>query len=284
VRLGTYLPFAGPGGVPFDAHEVAVRARRVEAAGFDGVWVGDGSYRRIAPWPDPLSWLLAVAAGTESLEVGTAIFQVPLRSPVDLAQRFMTLRALTKDRLTIGVGPGSTATDYAAYGIPFENRFSRLYRDLDIIRRLCDAETVDNANLLPWPSVAGPPRMALGSWGSRVGITRAAREFDGWICSAVHTSIDEMRRSIKFYRELGGQRAILATCSIDLTATSQALPDDEPINIMCDKAEARRRLEYLAELGFDDILLVPRQPDRPYFYPADLSLAELVEIRDLIST
>jgi hypothetical protein len=54
--------------------------------------------------------------------------------------------------------------------------------------------------------------------------------------------------------------------------------------IMCDKAEARRRLEYLAELGFDDILLVPRQPDRPYFYPADLSLAELVEIRDLIST
>jgi alkanesulfonate monooxygenase SsuD/methylene tetrahydromethanopterin reductase-like flavin-dependent oxidoreductase (luciferase family) len=98
VRLGTYLPFAGPGGVPFDAHEVAVRARRVEAAGFDGVWVGDGSYRRIAPWPDPLSWLLAVAAGTESLEVGTAIFQVPLRSPVDLAQRFMTLRALTKDR------------------------------------------------------------------------------------------------------------------------------------------------------------------------------------------
>ena len=118
MRLGTYLPFAGPGGVPFDAHEVAVRARRVEAAGFDGVWVGDGSYRRIAPWPDPLSWLLAVAAGTESLEVGTAIFQVPLRSPVDLAQRFMTLRALTKDRLTIGVGPGSTATDYAAYGIP----------------------------------------------------------------------------------------------------------------------------------------------------------------------
>lgn len=57
MRLGTYLPFAGPGGVPFDAHEVAVRARRVEAAGFDGVWVGDGSYRRIAPWPDPLSWL-----------------------------------------------------------------------------------------------------------------------------------------------------------------------------------------------------------------------------------
>jgi hypothetical protein len=63
VRLGTYLPFAGPGGVPFDAHEVAVRARRVEAAGFDGVWVGDGSYRRIAPWPVTVSEQLQQLGG-----------------------------------------------------------------------------------------------------------------------------------------------------------------------------------------------------------------------------
>lgn len=48
--------------------------------------MGDASFRRLATWPDPMMWLLAAGAATSRIEVGTAIYQVPLRPPVDLAQ------------------------------------------------------------------------------------------------------------------------------------------------------------------------------------------------------
>jgi hypothetical protein len=43
--------------------------------------------------PDVLAWLTAAGASTERIELGTAILQVPLRHPVELAQRLMSVHA-----------------------------------------------------------------------------------------------------------------------------------------------------------------------------------------------
>ncbi len=84
----------GPAGAAARRGGAGQRARWIEEAGLDAAWMGDASFRRLATWPDPMMWLLTVGAATSRIEVGTAIYQVPLRHPVDLAQQFLTMRAL----------------------------------------------------------------------------------------------------------------------------------------------------------------------------------------------
>src|SRR5919198_2940561 len=115
MRIGINLPLRGRDGLPLDAEGIAHRARMVEEAGLDGIWMQDSmipGYMR----PDPLMWLLTACAATTELEVGTSILIAPLRNPVDLAQRFLTLEALTHGRFTFGVGAGSTRASHESAG------------------------------------------------------------------------------------------------------------------------------------------------------------------------
>jgi hypothetical protein len=59
--------------------------------------------------------------------------------------------------------------------------------------------------------------------------------------------------------------------------------DDDPFNLMCDPAEAARRLERLAALGFDDVLLVKRDhTGRTKMFETDLDADEILQIRELL--
>ena len=73
-------------------------ARRIEAAGFPGIWVGD-SMGRGRPTLDPLVELAVLAAVTERVELGIGVLQVPLRHPVELAHRVQSVQALSGGRL-----------------------------------------------------------------------------------------------------------------------------------------------------------------------------------------
>ena len=87
------------------------RAQLIERLGFDGIWLGDSVGRVGWPVPDPLAWLTAAAAATERIELGTAVIQVPLRRPVELAQRLMSLHALSGGRFAAGLGTGISCAD-----------------------------------------------------------------------------------------------------------------------------------------------------------------------------
>src|SRR4051794_4238238 len=117
MRLGMALPFARADGTAPTLAEVAARARLLEDLGFDGIWIGETIGRTTSARPDVLAWLLAAAAATERIELGTAILQLPLRHPVELAQRLLTMDALTGGRFVAGLGAGSTRADYAAVGV-----------------------------------------------------------------------------------------------------------------------------------------------------------------------
>jgi len=276
------MPFKDGDDQPLDAAGVAARAAMVEQAGLDGVWIQDSMIPGVMR-PEPLLWLLPAAAATTNIEIGTSIFIVPLRHPVDLAQRFLTLRALTNDRFTAGVGAGSSKPSHDSMGVDFHDRFRLLYSEMDTIRRLCDGETVGAANLDPWPSVKGGPRFVIGAWHSETSLRRAVTEYDGWMCSAGRTNLETMSEAIKRYRALGGTRAMVSTCPVDLSAPTQRMGDDDPFNLMCDPAEAARRLERLAALGFDDVLLVKRDhTGRTKMFETDLDADEILQIRELL--
>jgi alkanesulfonate monooxygenase SsuD/methylene tetrahydromethanopterin reductase-like flavin-dependent oxidoreductase (luciferase family) len=258
TRFGIALPTGPGGGSPFGAQTLADAARAIEAAGFESAWtfdsVGRGNIR-----PDPLMALAVAATVTRGIELGTGIFQVPLRNPVELAQRVLTAHLVSAGRLRFGVGAGSTAADFAALGLDFDSRFRRLSESLDTMRRLWAGESVAGASLAPvWPAVAGGPPLLIGSWAGSKWIERAAREFDGWIGSGARSSWGALREGIKRFRDLGGKRAVVTNVRVQLGAAVPS-PDgpDDPCDLKCPRDVARERLHRLREWGFDDIVLVP---------------------------
>ena len=70
-------------------------ARKVEARGFPGIWIGN-SLGRGRPTLDSLQVLTALAAVTSKVELGISVLQLPLRNPVELAHRVQSLQAMSK--------------------------------------------------------------------------------------------------------------------------------------------------------------------------------------------
>jgi alkanesulfonate monooxygenase SsuD/methylene tetrahydromethanopterin reductase-like flavin-dependent oxidoreductase (luciferase family) len=258
TRFGIALPTGSTGGSEFGALSLADAARRIEAAGFESAWtfdsVGRGTLR-----PDPLMALAVAGTVTRTIELGTGVFQVPLRNPVELAQRVLTTHLVSGGRLLFGAGAGSTAADFAALGLDFESRFRRLGESLDIMGRLWKGESVGGASLAPiWPALRGGPPVLIGSWAGSKWIERAAREFDGWIGSGARSSWRALREGIARFRDLGGKRAIVTNVRVDLDSAA-ASPDgpEDPCDLKGTSEIARERLHRLREWGYDDIVLVP---------------------------
>jgi alkanesulfonate monooxygenase SsuD/methylene tetrahydromethanopterin reductase-like flavin-dependent oxidoreductase (luciferase family) len=262
TRFGIALPSGGRSSPELGAQSLADAARKIEAAGFQSAWAFDAIGRGFL-LADPLIALSIAATVTRHLELGTGVLQVPLRNPVELAQRVLTTHLVSGGRLRLGVGAGSTAADFQALGLEFASRFRRLDESLSIMRRLWAGERVNGASLAPvWPDARGGPPILIGSWAGSRWIERAAREFDGWVGSGARSSWRLLREGITRFRALDGRRAVVTNVVADVRS-GPASPDgpDDPCNLKCPKDVARERLHRLRELGFDEIVLVPRGHD-----------------------
>jgi alkanesulfonate monooxygenase SsuD/methylene tetrahydromethanopterin reductase-like flavin-dependent oxidoreductase (luciferase family) len=262
TRFGIALPSGGSTSPPLTAPSIATAARAIEAAGFASTWAFDAIGRGFLH-ADPLTALAVAATVTRDLELGTGVLQVPLRNPVELAQRVLTTHLISGRRLRLGVGAGSTATDFTALGVAFTDRFRRLDASLALMRRLWAGERVDGATLAPvWPDALGGPPILIGSWAGSRWIDRAAREFDGWIGSGARSTWRALRDGIARFRDRGGTRAVVTNVQVNLDSPS-ASPDglDDPCDLKCPPPVARERLHRLAAFGFDDIVLVTRRHD-----------------------
>ncbi len=267
MRVGFSLPFSHADKTSMSAAEIGQIAKQMEDAGFSGVWLGDvvgrGLYSSGQPYPprpDPLMWLLVAALATTKLEIGTAVLQVPVRARIDLAQRIMTLHAISGGRYIAGVGTGSSLPDFEAAGIEYDKRFSILRENLDVMRALWRGEQVGSANLRPWTNTIGGPPVVIGAWVSKLWIKRAARDYDGWLVSGGHVgghtnTIAILREAMKIFRDEGGKRAIIAAGNPRFDKEAGPLTDASSFSLRCTPAEARERLEQIAALGFDDVIL-----------------------------
>ena len=258
MRLGLALPNATADGRPLAGAAIAASARVVERAGFDSFWCFD-SIGRGFMIPDPLIALSVAATATERLELGTGILQVPLRRPVELAHRILTAYLVCGDRLLLGVGAGSTKADFDAVGVHFETRMQQMEEALVVMRRLWQGEKVGAAQLNPWPTTLGGPKLFIGSWAGSRWIPLAAKDFDGWIGSGARSSVAALRDGIKRFRDAGGRRAIATNIPVDLEAATAPMPEEGQFHLRCDARTAAERLSWLADLGFDDAVLVTRR-------------------------
>ena len=241
MRLGATLVHLSP------APPVAVGpwAKHLVDEGFESLWVPQVVGRGFLV-PDPFVTLAVAATATADVELGTATVQVPLHHPADLAYRIMSLASVCGDRLTVGLSPGSTEADFAAFDRDFAVRFRTFDEHLARLRVLLARGHDGGAHLAPAAPAVGRPPLLLGSWGARV--ERAAREFDGWLASGYRRMPDQIIAAHERYRAAGGRRAIV--CAIRLSGRHDLGPTGE-------------LLQRYAEAGFDDavVLIEPGGPE-----------------------
>ncbi len=127
-----------------DFKQIIELAERAEALGFDSVWVGDSVLAR--PRLEALTTLATIASRTRRVKLGTAVLLSALRHPVVLANEVANLDMLSQGRVILGVGVGArapnTEREFAACGVPFNQRAGIYEEGLIIMRRLWEEPEV----------------------------------------------------------------------------------------------------------------------------------------------
>jgi hypothetical protein len=134
LKYGITLPYG-------DARKAANLARKAEAAGWDGVFVGDAIWCQ-----DPLIQLAAAAMVTSRIRLGTMVLAMPLRRPWHLASESLALDHLSEGRLILGLGMGATWMGWRSFPsevMDTRARAEMLDEAIDILTRLHQREQFD---------------------------------------------------------------------------------------------------------------------------------------------
>lgn len=165
----------------------------VDRSGYDSLWVGDHVSFAL-PILDPLLQLAQAAVVSRRLQLGTAVYLLPLRHPTPVAKQVSTLDHLTEGRFVFGVGVGGEfPKEYEACGVPIGERGARLSESLAVLRKLWTGEPATHAGrfftfegiiMRPPPRQAGGPPIWCGGR-SDAALKRIARLADGWMSYVV---------------------------------------------------------------------------------------------------
>jgi F420-dependent oxidoreductase-like protein len=129
MRLGLMVGYSGAQ-VAIDIAAI----REAEALGYDSVWTAEA-------WgSDAVSPLAWIAAQTTRIRLGTAIMQLPGRSPANTAMTAMTLDALSGERFILGLGTSGPQVVEGWHGVPWHKPLTWLREYITIVRRILARE------------------------------------------------------------------------------------------------------------------------------------------------
>src|SRR3954469_2463805 len=103
--------------------------------GFSAVSANDHFVFQTA-WLDGPTALASMIERSGRMTLATTVALPVVRGPVALAKALAALDVLSGGRLIAGLGPGSSARDYAAAGVAFEERWKRFDQALGVLRAL----------------------------------------------------------------------------------------------------------------------------------------------------
>lgn len=167
-------------------------ARRLDQAGFAGVWCWDhfiGKGDPTVPVVEAWTILSMAAAQSSQMTVGTFVMNVMNRHPALVARMASTLHIASGGRLVLGIGIGGAPREHEAYGMDFPDapeRVARLEEAVAVIRALWTGGPVTRPSpfyplreAVAYPVPEPPPKIIVGGE-TRPGATLAARVGDGW--------------------------------------------------------------------------------------------------------
>ena len=131
--------------------------KEAENLGFSSAWTAEA-------WGSdavtPAAWMLAQ---TEKIQVGTAIMQMPARTPAATAMTAMTLYALSGGRFILGLGPSGPQVVEGWHGVPYGRPLPRPREYISIIRKILERkERVTHEGFHYQLPYSGPDASGLG--------------------------------------------------------------------------------------------------------------------------
>jgi len=243
-------------------------ARAAEERGFESFWVGEHTHipaSRLTPYPggeplpkpyyhmaDPFVSLMAAAAATRTIKLGTGICLVVEHDPIVLAKSVATLDWLSNGRVLFGIGGGWNREEMADHGTPFDRRWQVLRERVLAMKALWTQDETsfhgefvnfDRAISFPKPVQRPHPPILFGG-ATAQGRARVVEYCDGWI--PIDVLLDDLPTAIADLRqkaEAAGRG--LDTLSVSVFAFQPPRPD---------------ALARLRDLGVERVIMVaPRR-------------------------
>jgi F420-dependent oxidoreductase-like protein len=134
VRLGFYMGYAPPGTNPTELIELAQEAERV---GYDSAWAAEA-------WgTDAVSVLGWLGATTSKIKLGSAILQIPARTPANTAMTAATLDLMSGGRFLLGLGTSGPQVVEGWHGEPWGKPLSKTREYVELVRAALRRETLE---------------------------------------------------------------------------------------------------------------------------------------------
>src|SRR5881398_266864 len=135
MRLGFYMGYAQPGTNPLELLELA---REAEGLGYESAWAAEA-------WGvdavTPLAWL---GAQTSSIRLGTAIMQLPGRSPANTAMTAATMDLLSGGRFLLGLGTSGPQVVEGWHGQEWGKPLAKTREYVEIVRSVLKRERLEH--------------------------------------------------------------------------------------------------------------------------------------------
>lgn len=205
-------------------NEWRTKAKRIEQLGYTTLLVPDHPVEQLAPVPA----ILAAAEATNTLRVGSYVFNNDFRHPVMLAKEAATLDVLSSGRFEFGLGAGYDRSEYEQCGVTYDPapvRVRRLEEAIQVIKKLFAEEpasfsgkfyTIRNLNGFPKPIQHPSPPLLVGGAGKQM-LSLAAKEAnivsiaakalrDGSGLDVTNTTEAATMQKIQWIRQAAGER------------------------------------------------------------------------------
>lgn len=210
MRLGLNLGYWGFGN---DADNL-VLAREADKLGYSVVWAAEAYGSDTAT---VLSW---IAAQTTQIDVGSAVFQIPARTPAMTAMTAATLDTLSGGRFRLGLGVSGPQVSEGWHGVRFAKPLARTREYVDIVKLALARQKVKYDGeffTLPLPDGPGKAltltvhlvREEIPFYLAAIGpknLELAGELFDGWLAIFYSPEFsNELKSSIGAGRERVGK-------------------------------------------------------------------------------
>ncbi|HSA48856.1 MAG TPA: LLM class F420-dependent oxidoreductase [Yinghuangia sp.] len=230
MRLGINLGYFGAG---YDADNLAV-AKEAERLGYAVCWAAEAYGSDAAT---VLSW---VAAQTERIDIGSAIFQIPARMPAMTAMTAATLDTLSGGRFRLGLGVSGPQVSEGWYGVRFDKPLARTREYVEIVRKAMRRERLEHHGAhweLPLPGGPGKPiklivhpvREHIPLYIAAVGpknLELTGEIADGWL--GIFFAPEHGEESLAHVRA-GREKAGLTMDGFDVVPTVSVVLGDDPV-------------------------------------------------------
>ncbi len=226
MRIGTYYflqatPGRSADAIIADEVEQMVLSERL---GFDSVWLTEHHYADYGLSSAPSVLLATVAARTERVTLGMAVYVLPFHHPLRLAEETATLDILSRGRLVVGLGRGNRPLEFLGHGIPQDESRGRLEEGVEVLRRAWTDERVtfhgrhwqiDSIPVYPKPVTRPHPPLAFAV-SSPESIRWAGANGFAIMSSGLFTPLDALLRQREAYVEAVRAAGHSESAAVDL--------------------------------------------------------------------